>query len=525
MAKSNYFWDGDDFPRVSGDQLRKEAKNKIRGGPYYMAPTEFEDYEKVSGQELRKQAPEKLKKRKCLYEEDIGTQKMQDEESITSKESLREKPPEPRGNIVIPNHRISLASCAEELCKRAKIINVENRLYVYNQKCYESLKPIELITLYRSKVSDSLHGSKSIKMFASDLYEYLLSDSRLMWDGEHTDCSDFAVLENGIYDIRKQKLLPHDPKYFVLSYVKAKYIENPKCERYDKFLDTVTDGGKVLKKRSWQTLGYTLSQSTDAKKFIFMGMAPNSGKSVKGQLVGALFPEKFVSHIALTDMNKEFALGPLVGSAVNISLDLPQVRLNSSAVSLIKQLTGNDSITINEKYVPQFKYRNRAKFIFASNHPITISGEDSAFWDRVLYLPFEVSIPRENQNMRLLEELLQEKDAIVSKALHKSQELWENKYEFPTTPDIERTVNRWRGQTDDGMDYFINTCCELDGKSITVLDYIYKAYCRCCEQRGTRPESSKRLKDYLENQKGLTHKKDRCGESNPRSAMKGIRLL
>lgn len=523
MAKNSDFWGGTDFLPKSGDQLRKEAKNKIRGGSYYLRASESEGYEKVSGKELRKQAYEKIRAKNHFPE--IKKELPDDVQDSHESKSFEKKESEFRTDVAIPNQSITLARCAEELCHRVMIINMGNRLYLYNGICYEPLNPRELATLYRDKVSNSLHGSRNMKMYTSELYDYLLSDSKLMREMSHADCSDYAFLENGIYDIRRQKLLPHDPRYIALSYVKARYIENPKCPKYDKFLDDITDGDKTLKKRFWQSKAYVLSQSTDAKKFLFMGTASDSGKSVEGKLMESIYPEKFVSNIALTDMNKDFALGPLVGSAVNISLDLPQTKLNNTAVSLIKQLTGNDSITINEKYIPQFKYYNRAKFIFASNHPITISGEDSAFWDRVLYLPFVRSIPKAEQNFRLPEELRQEIDAIVSKALHKGRQLWENKFEFSTTTDIDKTIRQWRGEEDDGMDYFINTCCELDGHSVTLLDNIYKVYCKCCEQRGIIPKNSKKLKDYLEEQRGLHHKKDRCGGSNPRSAMQGIRLL
>lgn len=78
-------------------------------------------------------------------------------------------------------------------------------------------------------------------------------------------------------------------------------------------------------------------------------------------------------------------MGTLVGAAVNISLDLPSSRLSPIAVSKLKMLTGGDMITINEKYVPQFKYQNRAKFIFASNHPLKLVEDDEVFWERVVF--------------------------------------------------------------------------------------------------------------------------------------------
>ena len=70
---------------------------------------------------------------------------------------------------------------------------------------------------------------------------------------------------------------------------------------------------------------------------------------------------------------------------------------------------GGDLITINEKYVPQFKYQNRGKFIFASNHPIQLAEDDEAFWERMVFLPFQYSVSKPEQDMDLLKKLLKEK--------------------------------------------------------------------------------------------------------------------
>lgn len=132
-------------------------------------------------------------------------------------------------------------------------------------------------------------------------------------------------------------------------------------------------------------LGYIFTQSLDAKAFFIMGHTPNSGKSLLGKFISCLYEEKYISTIALSDFNGDFSMGTLVGAAVNISLDLPSSRLSLIAVSKLKMLTGGDMITINEKYVPQFKYQNRAKFIFASNHPLKLVEDDEVFWERVVF--------------------------------------------------------------------------------------------------------------------------------------------
>lgn len=70
--------------------------------------------------------------------------------------------------------------------------------------------------------------------------------------------------------------------------------------------------------------------------------------------------------------------------------------MKPSAVSLLKMLTGGDTVEIEQKYMAKFNYRNRAKLLFASNFPIEMYENDDAFGQRMVYLPFDYSYLRFN---------------------------------------------------------------------------------------------------------------------------------
>lgn len=415
----------------------------------------------------------------------------------------------------------SLYTCSVKLLNRIAIINVGNKLYWYNGICYEAVDSLKLVSLYRQYVDNQLHGTRNMTVFSKDLYQYLLSDANLIRQPDYQNVERYVLLKNGAFDIVSQRLIPHTSRLVVFSSVDAKFTDDQRCPVFEKFLDEITDGDKLLKKRFWFFMAYILSQSIDAKAFFVMGCAPNSGKSVLGHFIQQLYDQKYVSHIALNDMHKEFSLAPLVGSAVNISLDLPASKLNDAAVSRLKQLTGDDSIVINEKYMPQFSYYNRAKFIFATNHPIKLIRDDEAFWNRLIYLPFTKSIEKREQNPDLKYQLMKEKNAIVSCALVYGRELWDNSFEFPSTPYIEQTIRQWRGLVKDDVDQFLRECCVLSGDVVETMDRLYQAY---CVYSGTNKISRADFKCYLENETGLTHIKKRINSENPKSAFMGIRL-
>ena len=404
---------------------------------------------------------------------------------------------------------------------------LENALYVFDGAIYEKLDTNKLLMLYRDQVDKELHGVKTMSSIES-LYKFLLTDSEIQKTMDYSAINDMVVLKNGIFNVRTQELSNHTSKQMFTYKINAKYTENKHTPIFDSFLEEITGGNKILIERMWHLIAYLCMHSISAKAFFILGTAPNSGKSVFGKFIEELFETNFVSSISLNDMNKDFSLGQIVGKAVNISMDLPSSKLNSAAISKLKMLTGDDLITINEKYVPQYRYYNRAKFLFASNHPISITEQDDAFWNRLVYFPFNNSISIENQDKQLLDKLLSEKDIVVSRALRKAKKFIANNYVFQTTPEIEDTMATWKGEKNYSIDNFLRDYCEInesyEGEWCAEL---YETYEKYCQNYNKKSVSKEFFRKFLEEQRGLKYAKFRKSgvSENPRYGFRGITLL
>ena len=499
------------------------ALNEVYGRSHMMKGYSFDDQcrnaEKAQEDIVRQKRAYTTRNNQVSSTKEIISQKKKKinaTESYNDKNKLQKQTQSSKG---LP----SLAECAEALLQKITIINYGNHLYYYNGRYYQQINDMDVLTLYRDYVDKKIGGEKTVSRIGQ-LYKFLLSESKLKKESIPMNLP-MAVLENGIYDIVKQKLYRHTSKVITFSCINAKYVEDEKCPVFEQFLSDVTGNDEVLIERLWMFLGYVLMQTVEAKSFFIMGLAPDSGKSVLGNFIESLFPRECVSNIALNDLNKNFSLAPIVGSAVNISLDLPSSRLNADAVSSLKMLTGGDVVTINEKYVPKFSYSNRAKFIFATNNSISLAEQDRAFWNRLVYLPFNYTVPKKKQDRCLQRRLDKEKNAIVSKALGKARKLLKNNFVFPTTPSIERQVREWQGLENPTIDGFVDEYCvlgkEYAGETVERLYCVYEQY---CYDSGYEPRSRTIFKNYLENTFNLKHTKMRLGAENPRSAFKGIAI-
>ena len=442
---------------------------------------------------------------------------------LSEKSEVREKTVSVATNPTKSKEPPSLFECSQNLQNKVKIINCNGKLFFFNGFCYDPADKNDIIRLYRQTVDDKVNYTKSLYNIGQ-LEQFLRSDPSIELCDDSANLR-IAVLDNCIYDVEKQKAFRHTPDLHVFSYVNASLISNPRCPCFDQFLKDATLNNPVLIERIWSMLGYTIMQTNEAKVFFHMGEAPDSGKSLLGNFIQNIYPKNYVSNVPLHDFNTRFGPVRLVGSAVNISLDLPSTTLKSEAVSKIKMLTGGDYINVEEKCQPIFKYKNRAKLLFASNSPIRLSEDDDAFWNRLVYIPFDVSVPPAKQDPTLADKFMKEKDSIVSKALFYAHKLIKNGFVFPSTSDIDARIMQWKLQPVPTIDLFLKENCtigtEFRGELVCNLYSSYEEY--CCNKNLTA-KSELNFKQYLEKTVGLKHFKMRDGGENPQSAFKGIKL-
>lgn len=508
--------------RSKVDAIRNKTPKTLKD----KALQEKERYQEFRSNKQKKPKPNESPPPEKLLPDDFGIlpsrshlsmNKVAEPESPGEKKVLQ-TPPSKLGSLP------SLYQCSVLLKERVHLIRYDSNLYCYNSKCYDILDSNDVISLYRDKVDTKLGNERSLSTI-SQLYKFLCSDSSMVIEGYKRN-KRVAVLQNGIYDVMGEELLPHSHEEVVFSYINANYDEHEKCPYFDRFLHDVTEGNEILYKRLWMFLGYTFMQTNEAKAFFVMGEAPDSGKSLLGNFIESVYPKKYVSNIALMDFNRNFAMAPIAGSAVNISLDLPSTRLNSGAVSRIKMLTGGDTLNIQKKFVNDFKYENQAKLIFASNFPIALIEPDNAFWNRLVYLPFDRSVPKAKQDRGLAEKFQKEKNAIVSKALHYAKQLILSDFCFPTTPYIERKMSEWQGKTCATIENFISECCICNETFRgEFADNLYQAYSDYCDDTGYAAKNYYIFKHFLEEQMGLIHYKMHLTGENPRSAFRGIKII
>jgi putative DNA primase/helicase len=147
------------------------------------------------------------------------------------------------------------------------------------------------------------------------------------------------------------------------------------------------------------------------------------------------------------------------------------------------------------KYENPIEFAETHKLWMDANHRPTVRGSDNAIWNRLHLIPFNVTIPKEEQDRGLSDKLRAEAEAIIAWAVYGAQRWWKEGLGKP--PEIAEAVSSWRKESQPLRD-FIADQCSIDPSYTCTVKVIRQCYQDWCEQVGEKPLSAKDFKEALE---------------------------
>lgn len=194
-------------------------------------------------------------------------------------------------------------------------------------------------------------------------------------------------------DLQTGLLGPHSPNNKVTQSLNSDLArfnhQSEECPAFDNFLHDISGGDPLLEQRIWEIIGYCLTPDTNAKVFFLFQGVPNSGKTLLCNLLSDFFPEEKFSALSVHSLKDQFSTGNLEEKSLCISPDLPACELDPKSASIIKQLTGNDKVSVAVKYKNNAQFRFEGKLILASNYPLLTAKPDDAFGNKYLWIGFK----------------------------------------------------------------------------------------------------------------------------------------
>lgn len=299
---------------------------------------------------------------------------------------------------------------------------------------------------------------------------------------------------NGTIDLRTGELLPHRRDDRITKVIDATYSRTAECPTWLAFLDKIFAGDHALIAFVQRAVGYSLTGRIDEQvMFLPWGTGAN-GKTTFLETINALlgaYAETLKSE-ALTGTNvgngPRDDIAALRGARFIAAAETGEGRRLDE--TLVKQLTGGDSISARFMYSKLFTFRPTGKIWMATNHRPVIKGSDHAIWRRILLIPFVVTIPDAEKDLDLPAKLRAELEGILAWAVRGCL-AWQQVRLSPP-PAVRQSTDDYRDEQD-VFGQFITDHCVVDARATVSSAALFAAYTQWSAAQGEYRTLDQRL--------------------------------
>ena len=304
---------------------------------------------------------------------------------------------------------------------------------------------------------------------------------------------------NGVLDLRTGNLLPVSPGLLVSKRCPVAHEPAAECPLFLQFLEVVQPE-KEMRDFLQRLSGYFLTGSVQEQKFAFLYGGGANGKSVFVELLAWLlgdYARKIATELLMHHQRSPQGPSPdivaLKGSRFVYANETEEGR--RLAESRVKDLTGGDTLTGRVPYgKADITFQPTHKLVVVGNHRPEITDNSLGMWRRVLLVPFDVTIPENRRDPRLLEKLKTEGAGILNWALDGLRQWQRHGLQVPKKIDAATTAYR------DEMDIigeWIGEHCDTGAGCTAPKAKVYRAYHTWALGNGHHPLAQARLSRRL----------------------------
>ena len=310
----------------------------------------------------------------------------------------------------------------------------------------------------------------TIKKWQSRSYrETVIKDAttvRPMNMREFDDAPYLVNTPNGTLDLQTMEFREHSAFDYLTQKTEAVYNPNATSPRWTRFLEEIFQGDKELENFFQRACGYALSGDTRFECFfILFGMTTRNGKGTAmevllktfGDYAKAASPSSFAQKHRYNGSAPNEDIARLAGARL-VSASEPDKKMTLHA-SLLKTITGNDTLVARYLHENSFEYKSAFKLFFSVNDLPEVTDQTLFASDRVYVIPFSRHFDMAARDMGLKQELMQPENlsAVLNWAVEGYRLLMEQGLDTPravreATQSYARTSNRFQAFFDEYLE-------------------------------------------------------------------------
>ena len=353
--------------------------------------------------------------------------------------------------------------------------------------------------LVRYSVTASLPDDKrqSYIKYAAGMMSYrnrnvMITDAKDLNFFENTelDKDDFLInCRNCVLDLSEDqpKVLEHNADLLLSKICNASYNPAATCTLWEKTVNEIMQGDTAKIKYLQKMSGRFLTGDTSEEEFyIFFGATTRNGKStitelllyLLGDYATTISPESLAIKANKDSRTASPDIAKLAGTRLVVASEPPRRMLFDS--SLVKTLTGRDTVSARFLHENEFQFKPKFKLILNSNYLPVISDKTVFSSNRVKVVPFERHFTEKEQNKHLKEQLQQEIDGILNWCI---EGLYMYRKEGLEPPVAVQNATYEYSEDSDKVGKFISECLVKSDQNLAAKD-VYEKYSHWCNDCG-----------------------------------------
>lgn len=326
---------------------------------------------------------------------------------------------------------------------------------------------------------------------------------------------------NGTLNLETGEICKHRPEDMLSKISGVNYVPEARCVRWERFIDEVMQGDLAKAVFLQKALGYALTGDTRHECFfILYGPTSRNGKGTTMETFTRLMgdygrtakPDTIAQKQSVNGSGPSEDIARLAGARF-VNIPEPDKKLVLSA-SLVKTLTGNDTITARFLNENSFEYRPQFKLFINTNHLPAVTDVTLFSSGRVMTIPFERHFSENERDEGLKGELAQPENlsGILNWCLSGLRMLQENGFDPPEAVQIATEDYR---KNSDKIARFLEEGMEAHVLYEVRFMEVYARYKQWCTANGFFPENAANFKIGLN---GVATIRDKRPEGSGRTA-------
>ena len=380
---------------------------------------------------------------------------------------------------------------------RLRIIKFDGEsAYIDVKTHWQKISRVDLLKVIRNLIDPEDRYEVGSRVIA-EVTKRLAEDVSLQFSIEAANKAQECLInfENGVFNILTGEFTTDRNKWIFDYVLNVNYIAHcteSDCPNFMKFIKTSAGLENLL--CILISLGYGISSLSKVKKAIFLFGETDGGKSTLLDFLATAVSPELISNINFQQLGSGYFVIQLLGKKLNISYDNSSKAMDNE--QQFKSIVANERISARALRENPVQFVPTAKLFFASNKPYTYKNPDLALYRRMVFIPFEYSVPPEEQDKELLQKLEQERDVVFSLAARTLKGFVDSGYDFKMSPKAKAYLES-RIAALNSAEGFLNDRTTIDEKGSVSAASLYDSYKLWCNENALDSDGKAEFKESI----------------------------